>query len=206
VHQAPASTPEPTVAAPASTTTAAAPVDPYEALPTPAATTSSSDVRAFPSTPAGAIREAETPVGDRALSPFADPGTATTPAPTPAPAPTTAPTTAPTPPATSPEPPKAPVQLPRADLTAALADFAALSQALRAHLTAQGAQLDAVAPTGLFQRLGLRPGDVVLAVDNLALRDLDAVAELYARAATVKAFRIQLLRAGAPVTLDIIIR
>lgn len=94
----------------------------------------------------------------------------------------------------------------RGELDGALSDFAALTAAVRGSFTATGVAVEGVADGSVFQRAGLRAGDVVTEVDGIRLRTLDDAAELYARASSAKAITAQLVRAGKPVTLHVVIR
>ena len=94
----------------------------------------------------------------------------------------------------------------RAELDRALADFAALTAAVRASFSAAGVVVDSVGAGTIFQRAGLRAGDVIASVDGIQLRSLDDAANLYARAATAKMITAQVVRAGKPVTLRMTIR
>jgi hypothetical protein len=106
-------------------------------------------------------------------------------------------------------PPPAPagaVAIPRGELDSALADFARLTAGVRGSFSASGVVIDGVGDGTIFQRAGLRAGDVVTSVDGVRLRTLDDAAGLYARAATARAITAQILRAGKPVTLHVVIR
>lgn len=155
-----------------------------------------------------AVRVVEAP-GAGSTTPSA-PGAATTPS---------APTAGPTPVAevrvASAAPGAAPTSAPdasggstisRAELDRALADFAALTAAVRASFSAAGVVVDSVGAGTIFQRAGLRAGDVIASVDGIQLRSLDDAANLYARAATAKLITAQVVRAGKPVTLRMTIR
>ncbi|HET7501815.1 MAG TPA: PDZ domain-containing protein [Kofleriaceae bacterium] len=96
--------------------------------------------------------------------------------------------------------------LPRAELDAALSDFSGLTAAIHGSFSASGVVVDRVAPGSIFQRAGLRAGDVVTAVDGATLRSLDDAANLYARAAGARAITAQVLRGGKPVTLQVAIQ
>ena len=56
------------------------------------------------------------------------------------------------------------------------------------------------------RRAGLRAGDVITAVDGAPLRSLDDAANLYAAAASLRAVSVQVVRAGAPLTLRVAIQ
>jgi hypothetical protein len=98
------------------------------------------------------------------------------------------------------------IVLPRGDVDGALADFAGLAAAVRGGFSASGLSVDAVGEGTIFQRAGLRAGDVVTAVDGARLRSLDDAANLYARASTASAITAQILRGGKPMTLHVAIR
>lgn len=123
----------------------------------------------------------------------------------------------PTRPAARPEPAARPAVVPsetrtadatlsRAEVDAALADFSALAGALEASFSSDGLAISAVADHTIFQRAGLKAGDVITAVDGVKLRGLDDAANLYARAATARAFAVQILRTGQPVTLHVVVQ
>ena len=94
----------------------------------------------------------------------------------------------------------------RSELDGALADFAALTAALRGSFSANGVVVESVGDGTIFQRAGLRAGDVIASVDGVALRSLDDAANLYARAATARAVTAEVVRGGKPVTLRVVIR
>ena len=94
----------------------------------------------------------------------------------------------------------------KADVTAALGNFSALAGAVRGSFSADGAHLDAVAPDSLFAKAGLQAGDTVTAINNRPLRSLDDAATLYARAGSMKAATIQVVRAGKPLSLRLAIQ
>jgi len=94
----------------------------------------------------------------------------------------------------------------RSELDGALADFAALTAAMRGSFSASGVIVETVGDGTIFQRAGLRAGDVIASVDGVRLRSLDDAANLYARAATAKAVTAEVVRGGKPVTLRVVIR
>jgi len=98
------------------------------------------------------------------------------------------------------------VILRRSDVDGALADFARLATAVRGSFSASGLTVDAVSEGSIFQRTGLRAGDVITAVDGAPLRSLDDAANLYARASTTKSITAQLLRGGKPMMLHVAIQ
>lgn len=98
------------------------------------------------------------------------------------------------------------VTLSRGDVDHALADFAKLTIAVRGSFTATGARVDGVGDGTIFQRIGLRAGDVIASVDGVPLRTLDDAANLYARAGSAKALTAQIVRNGAPITLRVAIQ
>ncbi len=105
-------------------------------------------------------------------------------------------------------PPGAPgaIVLSHGDLDGALADFAALASAIHGSFSTAGLAVDQVAGGTIFQRAGLRTGDLVTAVDGVRLRSLDDAAALYARAPTASAITAQIVRDGKPMTLHVVIR
>lgn len=99
-----------------------------------------------------------------------------------------------------------PTVLSRSELNAALGDFTKLSSMLRGSFTKDGARLEAVAPSSVFAKAGLRAGDTVTAVDNMQIRSIDDAADLYVRAPQTRAANIQILRAGKPMTLRVLMQ
>ncbi len=102
--------------------------------------------------------------------------------------------------------PDAPIVLPRHEVDVALSDFARLSTALRGTFTSEGARLDVVADGSLFAKAGLHPGDIVASVDGKPLRSLDDAAELYARAQTIHAMTLHVVRGGKPLVMRLTIQ
>jgi S1-C subfamily serine protease len=98
------------------------------------------------------------------------------------------------------------VLLSRGEVDAALADFARLTAAIHGSFSAAGVVVDAVRDGTLFQRAGLRAGDVIAAVDGIRLRSLDDAANVYARASKATAITAQIVRSGKPMTLHVAIR
>jgi hypothetical protein len=98
------------------------------------------------------------------------------------------------------------VLLSRGEVEAALADFARLTASIRGSFSASGVVVDGVGEGTLFQRAGLRAGDVIAAVDGTRLRSLDDAANVYARAAKATAMSAQIVRGGKPMTLHVAIR
>jgi len=99
-----------------------------------------------------------------------------------------------------------PTVLSRTELNGALGDFNKLSSMLRGSFTKDGARLEMVAPNSVFAKAGLRAGDVVTTVDNAPIRSIDDAAELYVRAPQTRAANIQILRAGKPMTLRVLMQ
>jgi S1-C subfamily serine protease len=77
---------------------------------------------------------------------------------------------------------------------------------VRGSFSANGVAIDAVGDGTIFQRAGLRAGDVVTSVDGVRLRTLDDAANLYARASSARAITAQVVRAGKPITLHVVIQ
>jgi S1-C subfamily serine protease len=98
------------------------------------------------------------------------------------------------------------IAIPRSDLDSALADFARLTAGVRGSFSATGVVIDSVGDGTIFQRAGLRAGDVVTSVDGVRLRTLDDAANLYARASTARAFTAQIIRDGRAMTLHVAIQ
>jgi type II secretory pathway component PulC len=171
----------------------AGPADPYDAGPAAPIVDAGPAPTARPrSMPAG-LDSAFVPAGTATPSPLAN----------------TATSDAPTDPYGAEEAPAAPVITPtvlsRSELNVALADFGKLTNLVRGTFTAQGARLDVVGEGSIFAKAGLRSGDVVTAVDNTPLHSIDDAADLYVRASATRAANIQLLRAGKPLTLRVLI-
>lgn len=99
-----------------------------------------------------------------------------------------------------------PTVLSRSELNVALGDFNKLAGMIRGSFTPAGARLDIVAQGSVFAKAGLRPGDIVTAVDGKPLRSIDDAAELYVRASATRAANIQLIRAGEPMALRVLIQ
>jgi hypothetical protein len=98
------------------------------------------------------------------------------------------------------------VLLSRGEVEAALADFGRLTAAIHGRFSASGLVVDAVGEGTLFQRAGVRAGDVIAAVDGIRLRSLDDAANVYARASKATAMTAQIVRGGKPMTLHVAIR
>ncbi|MCW5806701.1 MAG: PDZ domain-containing protein, partial [Deltaproteobacteria bacterium] len=98
------------------------------------------------------------------------------------------------------------LELRRGDVDSALRDFNSLAASIGGAFTPTGLRIDAIAPGSLFARVGLRAGDVIIAIDGKLMRSLDDAAELYARAPSLQAVTVQMVRAGKPGTLQIAIR
>jgi S1-C subfamily serine protease len=98
------------------------------------------------------------------------------------------------------------VVLTRSEVDLALADFAKLTLAIHGSFTTAGVVVDAVSDGTIFQRAGLRSGDVVAAVDGTRLRSLDDAANLYARASSANSLSVQIVRDGKPVALRVVIQ
>jgi hypothetical protein len=192
------------------------PEDPYGEAPVRAVEAPDAPTVAAPITAGeGGVRTAEAPAKS-APAPTATP-TPATPAPAATPTPTATPTPAPTPDPNaaalaaaltgSPAPAAdAPLVLARADVNAAIGNFAALAGSIRGSFTPTGAKLDSVAAGSLFAKAGLRAGDTIVAVDNHPLRSIDDAADVYARSGSAKLVTMQILRAGKPVTLRVAIQ
>lgn len=112
--------------------------------------------------------------------------------------------------APAPDAPPAPVITPtvlsRSELNATIGDFTKLAGVLRGSFTPDGARLDSVAEGSVFAKAGLRRGDIVTSVDGQPLHSIDDAADLYVRAANTRAANIQIVRAGRPLTLRVLIQ
>jgi hypothetical protein len=98
------------------------------------------------------------------------------------------------------------IVLSRPEVDRALADFATLSAAIRASFSDAGVVVSDVGSGTIFQRAGLEPGDTITTINGAPLRSIDDAANLYARASTASVLTIQLVRAGRPVTLRVVIQ
>ncbi|MFT3694704.1 MAG: PDZ domain-containing protein [Kofleriaceae bacterium] len=94
-----------------------------------------------------------------------------------------------------------PTVIAKADVTAAISNFGALASSMRGAFTPAGARLDVVAPDSIVAKAGIQSGDVITSINGQPLRTLDDAAGLYARAKTLKAATIEILRNGKPLTL-----
>jgi hypothetical protein len=99
-----------------------------------------------------------------------------------------------------------PTKLSKKEVNLALNDFGALSKSIDGSFVAQGLSLEKVAPGSVFAKAGLVAGDVVTAVDGKPLRTIDDAADLYARAGSMKSANVQIVRAGKPQTLRVVIQ
>ncbi len=147
----------------------------------------------------GPTRSTRSPRAPAELTPAAPADVATTPAAAPA-------STRATSEARTATPSSGAIVLSRAEVDAALGDFAALSTAIHAQFSDAGVIVSDVASGTIFQRAGLEAGDTITSINGARLRSLDDAANLYARAATASALSIQLLRGGKPVTLRVVIQ
>lgn len=98
------------------------------------------------------------------------------------------------------------VLISRGDLDRALADFTALSAGLHGSFSTTGFRIDRVVDGTIFERAGLRAGDVITAVDGIRPRSIDDAANLYARASSARAMSAQILRNARPATLHVVIQ
>lgn len=116
------------------------------------------------------------------------------------------PTAEPAAPDAAPQPSELAIALVRADVAAALTDFGKLSTSAKGAFTPAGLRLDKLADGSLYVKAGLRPGDIVTAVDGKPLHSIDDAADLYARAGGLKAVTVLLVRGGKPLTLRVAIQ
>jgi membrane-associated protease RseP (regulator of RpoE activity) len=98
-------------------------------------------------------------------------------------------------------PPVTSFTLSRARLDAALGDFAAIAREADLALTDGGVSVKRLAPESFLHEVGLREGDRVTKVDGVAIKSLDDAASVYARLRKAKTFKVEIVRAGAPLTL-----
>ena len=96
--------------------------------------------------------------------------------------------------------------LSRSEVNTALGDFGVLTASVRGQFTPEGARLDTVAQGSVFAKAGLRNGDVITAVDGKPLTSIDDAADLYIRAGSARTAKVDLLRAGKPMTLRLAIQ
>jgi S1-C subfamily serine protease len=96
--------------------------------------------------------------------------------------------------------------LSRGEVARALADFAGLTAAVRGRFSGSGVVVEGVAAGTIFDRAGLRAGDLITAIDGAPVRSLDDAANVYARAGTATSLTVQLIRGGKPTTLHVVIR
>lgn len=190
-----------------SETAAAAPKAPAVAPASKASTKSSEDAFALAAAATGSPAPASTsPPSSTTPSPTAATSTPSGPPPPPLPDFLDTPEVPATASASSPKATPATATIARAELDAALADFSKLAGSFRATFTPDGLRFDAVQEGSLLGKIGLRKGDVVTYVDGKPLRSLDDAANLYARAGSVRATTLQVVRDGKLVTLQVAIR
>ena len=180
-------------AAPASIPAPAAPAT--AAAPVPATAPAAVPATAPAAVPAAVPATAPAPAPTAAAEPHDAAGDALAAALTGAPAPTT-----------TASPSDGPILLARGDVKAALASFGTLAGSIRGAFTPAGVRVDSVAAGSLFAKAGLRAGDVVSAVDGVPLKSLDDAADLYARAGSVKAMNVAVVRGGKPIVLRVTIQ
>ena len=179
------------------------------------------------SAPAAAVPGAPAPAVPAPATPAASPVPASVAA-SPAPAvsapspPAPAPAAAATPPITSPTAPSGPATpsaavtsgrrpvaamlIPRADLDRELGDFATLSQDVQVAAQPEGGfRIAAVRSGSFFERIGLRPNDVVLRVDGRAINGVEDASAAYAWLRVTNKFSVDVMRDGRPLTLRFVI-
>lgn len=164
-------------------------------------TTSSADGAALGAALTGSPAPASTPGATSSASTSTPGATPSGASPSPS---ASAPSSGPT--ASAPSPGPTTATLKRAEIDAALGDFAGTAATFQAAFTAQGLRFDDVAAGSLLAKVGLQKGDVLTTVDGQPLRSLDDAANLYARLPTAHGSTLQVQRAGKPVTLRIAIQ
>ncbi len=102
--------------------------------------------------------------------------------------------------------PAAAIAISRKDVNAALSDFGRLTRSVRGTFTGAGARIDRVAPGSVFAKAGLVQGDVVTAVDGQPVLSIDDAADLYLRAPSMRTAKVDLVRGGAQMTIDVVIQ
>ncbi|HZS39774.1 MAG TPA: hypothetical protein VFF06_23235 [Polyangia bacterium] len=96
--------------------------------------------------------------------------------------------------------------IPRADFDRELSDFAALADDVTLAKNPRGGfQLSALRAGCFFERIGLRPGDVVLRVDGRPINAAEDASAAYAWLKITDKFSVDILRGGRPVTLRYVI-
>ncbi len=115
--------------------------------------------------------------------------------------PSPAPTVAPGP--TAPAPAGETVRIVRADFDAALSDFPARSKEIQIAVETGGIRLRAVSRGTIFERLGLRQGDLVRSIAGNRVLSIDDAAPVYARLLSADSFVIEVERAGARIDLRV---
>lgn len=90
----------------------------------------------------------------------------------------------------------------RREFDAVITDFHSLGKELQIALESQGVRIRDVAHGSLFYRLGLRPGDLVLSVDDQPIRGVDDAAAIYAQLMESKAFKVHVQRGVDTVVLS----
>jgi type II secretory pathway component PulC len=89
----------------------------------------------------------------------------------------------------------------RKELNKALSDFGKIGKDLQMTVVDDGVSIDHVATDSFFFKMGLRDGDLVKKVDGKVIRGMDDAATIYARMGKMKKFTVEIVRAGAPLTL-----
>lgn len=81
-----------------------------------------------------------------------------------------------------------------------------LSQALIIPNAGGGFRVGQVQPGSLYERLGLRVGDVIRSVNGQPINNMDEVMRLYQQFGSVREVNVEVLRAGVPQTLHVSLR
>lgn len=96
----------------------------------------------------------------------------------------------------------APILVPRSEFDRQLSDFVSLGDQVNIGQAPTGNfRLVGVRPGSFVERIGLRPGDVLVSVDGRAVRNAEDAASAYAWLRTTDKFRVDILRDGRPQTL-----
>ena len=94
----------------------------------------------------------------------------------------------------------------RAELEAALSDFARLGKDIGFTRLPRGVKLGKVTTGSYFWKLGLRDGDIVSAIDGKPLRTLDDAAAAYARLGSAQKLAVDVERGTARGTLRFVLK
>ncbi len=98
------------------------------------------------------------------------------------------------------------IQLQRSELDRELSDFASISGQVALSQTPRGLyQLIEVRPGSFVEKMGFRPGDVLLRVDGRPIHALEDASRAYAWVKLTDRFSVEVLRDGQPVEMHYVV-